>query len=58
MEAYTDGMTAKRVMEAVRVGDMEKVEAMLRARPELANMGTEQESAGRCYTQSSAGPLG
>jgi len=43
LKAYVDGMTAKRLIEAVRAGDMEKVEAMLRARPELASMGTEQD---------------
>ena len=36
-------MTAKRLIEAVRSGDLERVEFMLRARPELANMGTEQD---------------
>ena len=40
LKAYVDGMTAKRLIEAVRAGEMETVEAMLRARPELANMGT------------------
>jgi hypothetical protein len=43
LKAYVDGMTAKRLIEAVRVGDVEEVEAMLRARPELAIMGTEQD---------------
>src|SRR5215471_12391115 len=43
LKAYVDGITAKRLIEAVRVGDVEEVEAMLRARPELAVMGTEQD---------------
>ncbi len=43
LKAYVDGMTAKRLIEAVRAGEMETVEAMLRARPELANMGTGQD---------------
>ena len=43
LKAYVDGMTANRRIETVRAGDMEKVEAMLRARPELAIMGTEQD---------------
>ena len=36
-------MTAKRLIEAVRAGEMKTVDAMLRARPELANMGTGQD---------------
>jgi ankyrin repeat protein len=43
LKAYVDGMTAKRLIEAVRAGEMETVEALLRARPELANMGTGQD---------------
>src|SRR6266545_1394006 len=43
LKAYVDGMTAKRLIEAVRSGDLEKVESMLRTRPELANMGTGQD---------------
>src|SRR3954462_14188396 len=41
--AYVDGMIAKRLMEAVRSGDLDRVESMLRAQPELANMGLGQD---------------
>jgi ankyrin repeat protein len=39
LKAYVDGITVKRLLEAVRANDLEKVQAMLRARPELVNMG-------------------
>jgi ankyrin repeat protein len=39
LKAYVDGATARRFIEAVRAGDLDKVEAMLRIRPELVNMG-------------------
>ena len=38
LKAYVDGITARRLVEAVRAGDLPKVQAMLRARPELVNM--------------------
>jgi hypothetical protein len=38
LKAYVDGITAKRLVEAVRAGDLPKVQAMLRSRPELVNM--------------------
>ena len=43
LKAYVDGMNAKRFIEAVRSGDLERVESMLRARPELVNMGTGED---------------
>src|SRR6202035_4260365 len=39
LKAYVDGVNAGRLIEAVRAGDIGKVDAMLRARPELVNMG-------------------
>lgn len=38
LKAYVDGITAKRLVDAVRAGDLKRVEAMLRSRPELVNM--------------------
>ena len=38
LKAFVDGVTAKRLVDAVRTGDMARVEAMLRRRPELVNM--------------------
>ena len=38
LKAYVDGVNAKHLVDAVRAGDLEKVRAMLRARPELVNM--------------------
>ena len=38
LKAYVDGVTIKRMVEAVINGDLERVRAMLKARPELANM--------------------
>jgi ankyrin repeat protein len=38
LKAYVDGVTIRRLVEAVRVGDIENVRTMLKARPELANM--------------------
>lgn len=38
LKAYVDGITAEHLVEAVRAGDLHKVQAMLRARPELVNM--------------------
>jgi ankyrin repeat protein len=43
LKAYVDGATAGRFLEAVRAGDPGKVQAMLRARPELVNMGVGQD---------------
>src|SRR5215471_14485687 len=38
LKAYVDGVTIRRLVEAVRDGDIQRVRTMLRARPELANM--------------------
>jgi ankyrin repeat protein len=38
LKAYVDGVTIRRLVEAVSNGDIERVRAMLKARPELANM--------------------
>jgi ankyrin repeat protein len=38
LKAYVDGLTVRRLAAAVRAGDLARVEAMLRARPELANL--------------------
>jgi hypothetical protein len=38
LKAYVDGVNARHLLEAVRAGDLEKVRAMFRARPELVNM--------------------
>ena len=38
LKAFVDGVTAKRLVDAVRAGDMAGVEAMLGRRPELVNM--------------------
>ncbi len=38
LKAYVDGVTVKRLADAIRAGDLVQVEAMLRARPELAGM--------------------
>jgi ankyrin repeat protein len=37
LKAFVDGATVSRLFEAVRTGDAARVEAMLRARPELIN---------------------
>jgi ankyrin repeat protein len=39
LKAFVDGATASRLIDAVRAGDAVSVEAILRARPELVNMG-------------------
>ena len=39
LKAYVDGATVKRLVQAVRASDLERVQAMLRARPELVNIG-------------------
>jgi len=38
LKAYVDGATVQRLAEAVHHGDLEQVRALLKARPELANM--------------------
>ncbi len=38
LKAYVDGVTVKRLADAVRAGDIVQVRAMLKARPELANI--------------------
>jgi ankyrin repeat protein len=38
LKAYTDGVSVKRLVDAVRAGDIPQVRAMLKARPELVNM--------------------
>jgi ankyrin repeat protein len=38
LKAYVDGVTIRRLVEAVSNGDIARVRAMLKARPELANM--------------------
>lgn len=38
LKAYVDGATVRRLAEAVTAGDAAQVQAMLRARPELADM--------------------
>jgi hypothetical protein len=38
LKAFVDGVNAKQLVDAVRTGDLERVEAMLRRRPELVNM--------------------
>jgi ankyrin repeat protein len=38
LKAYVDGVTIRRLVEAVSNGAIERVKAMLKARPELANM--------------------
>jgi ankyrin repeat protein len=38
LKAYVDGVTVKRLAEAVSAGDSANVRAMLRTRPELANL--------------------
>jgi ankyrin repeat protein len=38
LKAYVDGVTVRRLADAVRAGDLAQVRAMLQARPELADM--------------------
>ena len=44
LKAFVDGVTAKRLVDAVRTGDITRIETMLRVRPELVNMdmGTDE----------------
>jgi ankyrin repeat protein len=41
LKAYVDGITVKRLVEAVRGGDLAQVRIMLKARPEMATMGID-----------------
>lgn len=41
LKAYVDGATVARLTEAVRAGDVAQARAMLKARPELAQMGID-----------------
>ncbi len=43
LKAYVDGVTVKHLLDAVRAGEVHKVEAMLRARPELVNMDMRED---------------
>jgi len=45
LKAYVDGITVKQWIAAVRAGDLEKVQAMLRARAELINMCGQERCA-------------
>ena len=38
LKAYVDGVTVRRLADAVRAGDLAQAQSMLRARPELADM--------------------
>ena len=38
LKAFVDGVNAKQLVDAVRTGDIARVDAMLRRRPELVNM--------------------
>jgi len=38
LKAYVDGVTVRRLADAVRAGDLRQARAMLKARPELVNM--------------------
>src|SRR2546428_806921 len=38
LKAYVDGVTVRRLADAVRKGHIEQVRAMLKVRPELVNM--------------------
>ena len=41
LKAHVDGVTVKRLVEAVRAGDVAQVRAMLKVRPELAHMSAD-----------------
>src|SRR5216683_3371877 len=45
LKAHVDGVTVKRLVEAVRAGDVSQVRAMLKVRPELAHMSTDNLQA-------------
>jgi hypothetical protein len=38
LKAYVDGVTVRRLADAIRADDLDQVEAMLRARPEIADL--------------------
>ena len=41
LKAFVDGVTVRRLVDAVRAGDLAQVRAMLKARPEMATMGID-----------------
>ncbi len=41
LKAFVDGVTVRRLVDAVRAGDLARVRAMLKARPEMATMGID-----------------
>ncbi|MGH9723220.1 MAG: ankyrin repeat domain-containing protein [Bryobacteraceae bacterium] len=45
LKAYVEGVTVKRLVDAVQAGDMAHVRAMLKVRPELANKGSALHDA-------------
>jgi len=45
LKAHVDGVTVKRLVEAVRTGDVARVQTMLKVRPELAHMSTDNLQA-------------
>ncbi|HEY6252495.1 MAG TPA: ankyrin repeat domain-containing protein [Candidatus Angelobacter sp.] len=47
LKAYVDGVTVTRLLEAVRAGDLDRVRAMLKARPELVNKDTSESDEHR-----------
>ena len=47
MKVFVDGATVSRLIDAVRAGDTARVEAMLRARPELVNLDTRADDEHR-----------
>ncbi len=47
LKAYVDGVTVQRLAEAVKAGDMAQARAMLKTRPELANMEMAQNNEHR-----------
>ena len=51
-----DGVTVKRLADAVRAGDIAQVRAMLTARPELVNMDMAENDEHRAAALRRAGP--
>jgi ankyrin repeat protein len=47
LKAYVDGVTIRRLVEAVGIADIESVRMMLKARPELANMAVSYDDERR-----------
>ena len=47
LKAYVDGVTVTRLVDAVRAGDIARVRAMLKARPELVNMDMSENNEHR-----------